>query len=177
MHRTEKAEVVGELVEAFGSAQALLVADPRGLNVGAMRELRSRLREQDATFRVAKNTLARIAAREAGREALVDLLNGPTGIALCRSDPAPVAKALAEYARATRMLELRGGVLDGRALDADGIQRLATLPPREQLYAQLVGGIAAPLSGLVNVLAQLPRGLVVALDQIRQQKEAAPAAA
>ena len=176
MNRDQKAAQVAELTEEFRDANALLVADPRGLNVGAMRDLRTRLREQNASFRVAKNTLARLAAREAGQEPLVDFLSGPTGIALCRSDPAPVAKALADYARATRLLELRGGVLEGRALDASGIQQLATLPPREQLYAQIVGGIAAPLSGFVNVLAQLPRSLVVALDQVRQQKEAGAAA-
>ncbi len=84
-----------------------------------------------------------------------------------------MAKALSDYARTARTtLELRGGVLDGRPIDAAGVQRLATLPPREQLYAQLVGGIAAPLQGFVNTLAAIPRGLVVALDQIRQQKDA-----
>jgi len=87
-----------------------------------------------------------------------------------------VAKALADYARTSRLLELRGGLLDGRPLDVAGVQQLATLPPREQLYAQVVGGIAAPLSGFVNVIAQLPRSLVVALDQIRQQREGAAAA-
>src|SRR3954471_8069675 len=160
MQKEKKREVVAELTEEFRAATSLLVADPRGLNVSAMRELRTRLREQGAEFRVAKNTLARIAARDAGQESLVGYLTGPTGIALCQSDPAPVAKALADYARTSRILEIRGGVLDGRPIDIAAVQRLATLPPREQLYAQLVGGIAAPLSGFVNVLAQLPRSLV-----------------
>ena len=120
-----------------------------------------------------KNTLGRIAAREAGTEGLVDLLAGPSGVALCTTDPAPVAKALADFARTSKLLELRGGVLDGRAINAEDARRLATLPPRQELLTQLVGSLASPIQGFANVLAQLPRSIVVALDQIRQQKEAA----
>ena len=122
-----------------------------------MSDLRRALRAQGASFRVTKNTLGRIAAREAGADALVDLLQGPSGVTLCTTDPAPVAKGLADFARTSRLLELRGGVLDGRAIDAGERQRLATLPPREQLLAQLVGSLDAPIAGLANVLAQLPR--------------------
>jgi large subunit ribosomal protein L10 len=96
-------------------------------------------------------------------------------VALCTTDPAPVAKALADFARTSRLLELRGGVLDGRAIDANDARRLATLPPRIELLTQLVSGLSSPIQGFANVLSQLPRGLVVALDQIRQQKEAAAA--
>jgi large subunit ribosomal protein L10 len=173
MHRDKKTQVVAELTEEIRGATALLVADPRGLNVGQLSELRRSLRTHGASFRVTKNTLGRIAAREAGTEALVDLLAGPSGVALCTTDPAPVAKALADFARTSRLLELRGGVLDGRAIDAADARRLATLPPRQELLAQLVGSLASPIQGFANVLAQLPRSLVVALDQIRQQKEAA----
>jgi large subunit ribosomal protein L10 len=173
MHRDKKTQVVAELTEEIRGATALLVTDPRGLNVGQLSELRRSLRTHGASFRVTKNTLGRIAAREAGTEALVDLLAGPSGVALCTTDPAPVAKALADFARTSRLLELRGGVLDGRAIDAADARRLATLPPRQELLAQLVGSLASPIQGFANVLAQLPRSLVVALDQIRQQKEAA----
>jgi large subunit ribosomal protein L10 len=173
MHRDKKTQVVAELTEEIRGATALLVADPRGLNVGQLSELRRSLRTHGASFRVTKNTLGRIAAREAGTEALVDLLAGPSGVALCTADPAPVAKALADFARTSRLLELRGGVLDGRAIDAADARRLATLPPRQELLTQLVGSLASPIQGFANVLAQLPRSLVVALDQIRQQKEAA----
>ena len=113
--------------------------------------------------------------RVAGAEALVDLLSGPSGVALCTTDPAPVAKALADFARTSKLLELRGGVLDGRAISANDAQRLATLPPRQVLLTQLVSGLASPIQGFANVLSQLPRSLVVALDQVRQQKEAAAA--
>lgn len=173
MHRDKKTQVVAELTEELRGATALLVTDPRGLNVGQLGELRRSLRTHGASFRVTKNTLGRIAAREAGTEALIDLLTGPSGVALCTTDPAPVAKALADFARTSRLLELRGGVLDGRAIDAADARRLATLPPRQELLAQLVGSLASPIQGFANVLAQLPRSLVVALDQIRQQKEAA----
>ncbi len=173
MNRERKSEIVEELTEEFRSSTSMLVADPRGLTVAGIKDLRIRLREQGATFRVSKNTLARIAAREAGQEPLLDLLEGPTGIALCHEDPAPVAKAMADFARTSRLLEVRGGVLEGRVIDAATVRTLATLPPREELYAKLVGSIASPISGFVNVIAAIPRGLVVALDQIRQQKEAA----
>jgi large subunit ribosomal protein L10 len=175
MHRDKKTQVVAELTREIRDATALLVADPRGLNVGQMSELRRSLRTHGASFRVTKNTLGRIAARDAGADALVDLLSGPSGVALCTTDPAPVAKALADFARTSRLLELRGGVLDGRAIDASDARRLATLPPRIELLGQLVSGLSSPIQGFANVLSQLPRGLVVALDQIRQQKEAAAA--
>jgi large subunit ribosomal protein L10 len=173
VNRERKSEIVEELAEEFRSSTSMLVADPRGLTVAGIKDLRIRLREQGATFRVSKNTLARIAAREAGQEPLLDLLEGPTGIALCHEDPAPVAKAMADFARTSRLLEVRGGVLEGRVIDAATVRTLATLPPREELYAKLVGSIASPISGFVNVIAAIPRGLVIALDQIRQQKEAA----
>jgi large subunit ribosomal protein L10 len=173
MHRDKKTQVVAELTDEIRGATALLVTDPRGLNVGQLSELRRSLRTHGASFRVTKNTLGRIAAREAGTEALIDLLTGPSGVALCTTDPAPVAKALADFARTSRLLELRGGVLDGRAINAEDARRLATLPPRQELLTQLVGSLASPIQGFANVLAQLPRSLVVALDQIRQQKEAA----
>ena len=175
MLRSQKAELIAEFEEELRDASALIVADYRGLSVARLSTVRNDLRSLDATFRVSKNTLARIAAERTDTEGLAELLQGPTAIAFCRSDPAPVAKRLADAARETRVLQLRGAVLDGRTYDAEGVRALATLPPREQLYAQVVGGIAAPLSSFVNVLAAVPRGLVVALDQIRQQREAAAA--
>jgi large subunit ribosomal protein L10 len=175
MHRDKKTQIVSELTDEIRGATALLVTDPRGLNVGQLSDLRRSLRTHGASFRVTKNTLGRIAAREAGAEALVDLLSGPSGVALCTTDPAPVAKALADFARTSKLLELRGGVLDGRAISASDAQRLATLPPRQVLLTQLVSGLASPIQGFANVLSQLPRSLVVALDQVRQQKEAAAA--
>ena len=175
MLRSKKAELIAEFEEDLRDSSALIVADYRGLSVATLSRVRNELRPLEASFKVSKNTLARIAAERTDNEELSQLLKGPTAIAFCRADPAPVAKRLADVARETRVLALRGAVLDGRTYDEEGVRTLATLPPREQLYAQVVGGIAAPLSSFVNVLAAVPRGLVVALDQIRQQKEGAAA--
>jgi large subunit ribosomal protein L10 len=172
MLKQRKEEIVSALTAKLGGVTAMIVADPTGLSVAEMKDLRNRLRPSGAEFRVAKNTLARIAAREAGREELVALLVGPTAITLVPGDPAAAAKTLSDFGRTSRKLELRGAYLDGEALGADSVKQLATLPSREQLLANLVTGMISPLSGLANVLAQLPRSLVVALDQVRQQKEA-----
>jgi large subunit ribosomal protein L10 len=172
MLKQRKEEIVSSLTEELGSVTAMIVADPTGLTVAEMKDLRNRLRPSGAEFRVAKNTLARIAAREAGREELVALLVGPTAITLVPGDPAAAAKTLSDFGRTSRKLELRGAYLDGEALGADSVKQLATLPSREQLLTQLVSSMMSPVSGLANVLAQLPRSLVVALDQVRQQKEA-----
>jgi large subunit ribosomal protein L10 len=171
--KERKEEIVGVLTRELGGVDAMIVADPTGLTVAEMKDLRGRLRASGAEFRVAKNTLARIAAREAGREELVELLVGPTAITLVPGDPAAAAKALAEFARASRKLEVRGAYLEGQTLGPESVRQLATLPSREQLLANLVTGMVAPISGLANALSQLTRGLVVALDQVRQQKEAA----
>jgi large subunit ribosomal protein L10 len=173
MLKQRKEEIVGTLTQELGSVSAMIVADPTGLSVAEMKDLRTRLRVNGATFRVAKNTLARIAAHQADREPLVALLVGPTAITLVPGDPAAAAKTLSDFGRTSRKLELRGAYLDGEMLGPDSVKQLATLPSREQLLTQLVGGLAAPISGLAIVLAQLPRSLVVALDQVRQQKEAA----
>ena len=173
MLKQRKEEIVSSLTEELGSVTAMIVADPTGLTVAEMKDLRNRLRPGGAEFRVAKNTLARIAAHAAGRDELVDLLVGPTAITLVSGDPAAAAKTLSDFGRTSRKLALRGAYLDGEALGADSVRQLATLPSREQLLANLVTGMISPISGFANVLAQLPRSLVVALDQVRQQKEAA----
>jgi large subunit ribosomal protein L10 len=173
MLKQRKEEIVSSLTAELGGVTAMIVADPTGLTVAEMKDLRNKLRPSGAEFRVAKNTLARIAAREAGREELVSLLVGPTAITLVPGDPAAAAKTLSDFGRTSRKLELRGAYLDGETLGADSVKQLATLPSREQLLTNLVTGLVSPISGLANVLAQLPRGLVVALDQVRQQKEAA----
>jgi large subunit ribosomal protein L10 len=173
MLKQRKEEIVGSLTAEFGGVSQMIIADPTGLTVAEMADLRDRLRPSGAEFRVAKNTLARIAARAAGREELVELLTGPTAITLVPGDPAVAAKTLSDFARTSRKLELRGAYLDGESVGPDSVRQLATLPSRDQLLTNLVSGMMSPISGLANVLAQLPRSLVVALDQVRIQKEAA----
>lgn len=173
MLKEKKEEVIDELEQSLKSSTSMIVADYRGLGVSQLAALRRELREADASLLVAKNTLARIAAQRAGLEGLLEFLSGPTAIAFCNADAAPVAKALAKAAKETNVLQIKGGVVDGAVLDASEIRTLATLPSREQLHAQLVVALNGPIQGLASTLAAIPRGLVVALDQIEKQKAAA----
>jgi large subunit ribosomal protein L10 len=176
MLKSKKAEVIAELEGEIREAAAMIVADYRGLSVGRLAQVRRDLRPLDASLRVSKNTLARIAAERSGNDGLAALLQGPTAIAFCQGDAAAVAKKLSDVARETRILRLKGAVLEGRTLDEEGVRRLATLPPKEALQAQVVGVLAAPLQQLVNVLAAAPREFVVVLDQIIQKRQQAEAA-
>src|SRR5437867_1037214 len=137
--------------EQLRTAQSLIVADYRGLSVKEIDALRTRLLEHGASFQVVKNTLTRRAAEAAGADAVLALLEGPTAIAFLESDgdPVAVAKALTDTARTTRVLAIRGGILDGQQIGEEDIRNLATLPPTDVLQAQLVGAIAGPLITIV----------------------------
>jgi len=166
MHRTDKEGVVTELVERLRSTESLIVADYRGLTNAQLVELRAKLRASGAQLKVVKNTLTRRAAEEAGAESLLALLEGPTAIAFVEAegDPVGVAKALADTARETKVLALRGGMLSGRSIGSDEIEELAKLPSPEIVKSQLVGVIVAPLTQLVGLLAAPLRDLVGLLD-------------
>jgi large subunit ribosomal protein L10 len=164
-------------VERLGRTEALLAADFRGLTVKQLADLRRRLRESEAEFTVVKNTLARRAATESGREGLLALLEGPSGLVWVEGDPARAAKTLADFAREhPDGLAIKGGLLDGERLERAEVQRLAALPSREQLLAQLAGGMAAPLTGLAgglnNLIAGLARSLAALHDQRAQEAPA-----
>jgi large subunit ribosomal protein L10 len=165
-----KQRQVDELTEQLQKAELTVLADYRGLTVAEMSRLRGRLRDAGAEFHVAKNTLARRAAERLGYAELVPYLVGPTGLATGK-DPAALAKALSEFGRTQRTFAVKGGLLGNRVVPAGDLTRLAELPPREQLLAQVVGGIQAPIAGLVNVLSGTLRGLVGVLDARRQQLE------
>ena len=135
-------------------------------------ELRGALREAEAELSVVKNTLARRAANTTGKEALLPYLTGPSGLVWVNGDPAVAAKALQQFATKNTALELKGGVLDGRDLPAASLQQLASLPSREQLIAQLAGGVAAPLRGLAGSLHNLIAGLARTLASVQEQKAA-----
>jgi len=177
MNVDEKRRVVEELAARIRDADSMIVADYRGLSVTQIADVRGALREAGASFRVAKNTLARRAAEEAGQPLLVDMLQGPTAIAFVSEDPAAAAKKLSEVARQTRILTVRGAVLDGRALSAEEVRQLGDLPPKDVLQAQVVGAVASPIQGAYNVLAAPLREFLVVLDQYIAQREAAEAAA
>ena len=169
MNRDQKAAVVDEIAEQIQGAQAIFAVDYRGLTVSQAAELRGKLRDADARFRIVKNSLSERAADKAGAEALKPLLEGPTALALVRGDAALAAKALNESARAFNLLEFKGGVLNGEALSADDVRSIARLPSRDVLNAQLVGTIAAPISGLVRTLNALIAGVAIQLQAIADQ--------
>jgi large subunit ribosomal protein L10 len=181
MHRTEKEKVVAELVERLRTTETLIVADYRGLSVTEINRLRGELLEHGAKFTVVKNTLTRRAAEEVGAEALLALLDGPTAIAFLESDgdPVAVAKALSTAARETRVLEIRGGILDGQQIAGEDVRSLATLPPADVLRAQLVSAVSGPLMTVVGLFTAPLRDLVNVLDarikQLEEQGETVPA--
>ncbi|HEX8082785.1 MAG TPA: 50S ribosomal protein L10 [Solirubrobacteraceae bacterium] len=169
MNREQKAAAVAEIAENIKESEAVFAVDYRGLSVPQANELRSRLRGADARFTIVKNTLTERAADAAGAESLKELLEGPTALTFVRGDAAAAAKALRDYARETDLLPFKGGFMDGNALTAEDIGAIARLPSREMLYAQLVGIVAHPISGLARTLNQLIGGLAIALGQIQEQ--------
>jgi large subunit ribosomal protein L10 len=174
MDRTEKERVVGELVEQLRSTDSLIVADYRGLSNAQLEELRGKLRSSGARLQIVKNTLTRRAASEAGADALLALLEGPTAIAFVDADgdPVAVAKALSDTAKETKVLALRGGTLSGRSISGADVEELAKLPAPEVIKSQLVGVIVAPLTQLVALFAAPLRDLVGLVDaRIAQLEE------
>jgi len=172
--KTDKERIVHELAADLGSVETLIVADYRGLTNKQLEALRDELIPHGARFRIVKNTLTRRAAEQVGAESLLTLLEGPTAIAFIESsgDPAAVAKALAATAKATNVLTLRGGLLEGKALSGEEVDRLATLPSTEVLRGQLVGAIVAPLTQLLALVSAPLRDLHGLVDaRIKQLEE------
>jgi large subunit ribosomal protein L10 len=169
MNRDEKAAVIDRIAGELEESQAVFAVDYRGITVSQVADLRAKLRENDATFRVVKNSLTERAADKAGAEALKALLEGPTALTFVRGDAAAAAKALSDAQRLTQVLDFKGGLMDGEPVSADDIKAIAKLPSREVLYAQLVGTVAAPLSGLVRTLNALIAGLAIQLKAIHDQ--------
>jgi large subunit ribosomal protein L10 len=178
MLRQDKEKIVEELAAQLREAQTLIVADYRGLSMKQIDALRTRLLEHGARFTVVKNTLTRRAAEAAGADAVLALLEGPTAIAFLESDgdPVAVAKALADSARETRVLEIRGGILDGKAISQEEARTLATLPPLELLRGQVLAAVASPLMTVVGLFSAPLRDLVGLIDARIEQLggEAAP---
>jgi large subunit ribosomal protein L10 len=172
--RTDKEQIVAELAAELGAAETLIVADYRGLTNKQLEALRDELIPHGARFRIVKNTLTRRAAEQAGADALLVMLEGPTAIAFIESsgDPAAVAKALAQTAKTTNVLTLRGGILEGKTLSGAEVDRLATLPPVDVLRGQLVGAIVAPLTQLLGLVSAPLRDLHGLIDaRIKQLEE------
>jgi large subunit ribosomal protein L10 len=169
MNREQKTATVEAIARQIEAADAVFAVDYRGISVTQAAALRVRLREADATLRIVKNSLTERAAQRAGADSLRGLLEGPTALTFVRGDAALAAKALADFARAEVPIEFKGGLMGGEELTVDEIKSISRLPAREVLYAQMVGTVAAPLTGLARGLNGLLGGLAVQLRQIADQ--------
>jgi large subunit ribosomal protein L10 len=172
MQKPQKEKIVAELTERLRESETLIVADYRGLSVKEIDDLRTKLLEQGASFTVVKNSLTRRAAEAAGADALLTLLDGPSAIAFLETggDAVAVAKALADSAKTTKILAVRGGIMQGRAITAEEVEELAKLPPADVLRGQVLGAISAPLYAIVGLFTaplQDLHGLIQArIDQL-----------
>jgi large subunit ribosomal protein L10 len=173
VNREQKATAVAEIAEQIKESGAVFAVDYRGITVAQVAELRGKLRETDATFRVVKNTLTERAADQADAEALKSLLEGPTALTFIRGDAAAAAKVIADFQKSTggELLPFKGGIMDGAAFDAAQITAISKLPSRQVLYGQLVGMIASPITGLARSLNGLVSGLAIALGGVLEKKE------
>jgi large subunit ribosomal protein L10 len=171
MNKEQKQATIDEIAAQIKEAEAVFAVDYRGISVPQAAELRQRLNDAGATFRVVKNSLTERAADKAGADALKELLEGPTAFTFVRADgdAALAAKALAQFRRQTDALAFKGGSMGGEALSIDEIESISRLPARDVLQAQFVGVLASPVTGLVRGLASLISGLAVALKQIEEQ--------
>ncbi len=168
-----KEKMKEQIVADLQQSELVIVTDYRGLNVQSINDLRGRLKEADCRYRVTKNTMNRLACREAGFGELESMFEGPTAIAYSSSDPVAVAKILLDYGKEKEALEIKGGMLSGQLLSNEELKALGMIPPREVLLAKVVGGFQAPISGLVGVLHGTLRQLVYTIDAVREQKESA----
>jgi len=169
MNKEQKAAAIEEIAERLGEADAIFAVDYRGISVPEAAELRTRLREADATFRVVKNRLAKRAAEQAGTTELDELMDGPIALTFVKGDAVVAAKAIATFARQHNVLEYRGGLMDGEVLEPEQFSAIARLPALEVLHGQLVGVTASPLTGLTRGLASMLSGLAVGLGQIAEK--------
>jgi large subunit ribosomal protein L10 len=169
MNRDEKATAIEEIAADIEAAEAIFAVDYRGISVLQAAELRGKLREADASFRVVKNRLTKIAADKAGEERLAGLLQGPTALTFVRGDTAQAAKAISTFNKEHDVLAFKGGFMDGLTLDEDRFKAIAKLPSRDVLYGQFAGVVASPLTGLVRGLGSMIQGLALQLGQIAEQ--------
>jgi large subunit ribosomal protein L10 len=171
MNRSEKAQAIEEIAAQIEGAEAIFAVDYRGISVAQAAELRGKLREADASFRVVKNRLTKRAAEQVGEERLGELLQGPTALAFVSGDTATAAKAISSFSKEHEILTFKGGFMDGTSLDEDQFKSIARLPAREVLNGQLAGVVASPLTGLVRGLGSMVSGLASQLQQLQEQKE------
>jgi large subunit ribosomal protein L10 len=169
MNREEKSVAIEEIAAQIGESEAIFAIDYRGITVTQAAELRSKLREADASFRVVKNRLTKLAAEKAGEDRLGTVLQGPTALTFVRGDTAQAAKAITTFNKEHEVLTFKGGFMAETVLDADSFKAISRLPSREVLNGQLAGVVASPITGLVRGLGSLVQGLALQLGQIAEQ--------
>jgi large subunit ribosomal protein L10 len=171
MNKEEKAQVIEEIAAQIEGAEAIFAVDYRGISVPQAAELRAKLREADASFRIVKNRLTKRAADQVGEERLGELLQGPTALTFVRGDTAQAAKAISTFNKEHEVLAFKGGFMGELVLDEEKFTSIARLPSRETLDGQLAGVVASPLTGLVRGLGSMVSGLANQLQQLQEQKE------
>jgi large subunit ribosomal protein L10 len=171
MNREEKGQAIEEIAAEIGAAEAIFAVDYRGISVPQAAELRAKLREADAGFRIVKNRLTKRAADQAGEQRLAEFLQGPTALTFVRGDTAQAAKAISTFNKEHDVLSFKGGFMGELALDEERFKSIARLPAREVLDGQLAGVVASPLTGLVRGLGSMVSGLANQLQQLQEQKE------
>lgn len=169
MPTAQKAQAIDALADSFQRAQLVVVANYRGLSVSQMQQLRGNLRDSNAEFTVAKNTLTRLASERVGVEIPAEHLEGPTALMFAYEDVVAPAKALTDFVRSSRVLELKVGVMEGHSIDTSQIEALASMPPREELLARLVGLLASPMTRAVGVLSGPSRSMAYLLNARAEQ--------
>ena len=169
MNREEKSATIQEIAAQIEASEAIFAVDYRGISVPQAAELRAKLREADATFRIVKNRLTKLAAEEAGEKRLADLLEGPTALTFVRGDTAQAAKAISTFNKEHEVLTYKGGFMAETVLDDDGFKSIARLPGRDVLNGQFAGIVASPLTGLVRGLGSMIQGLALQLGQIAEK--------
>jgi len=169
MNRDEKQATIEEISAQIEASEAIFAVDYRGISVPQAAELRDKLREADASFRIVKNRLTKIAASNAGEERLAELLQGPTALTFVRGDTAQAAKALSSFNKEHDVVAFKGGFMESISLDEERFKAIAKLPSRDVLNGQLAGVVASPLTGLVRGLGSMISGLATQLQQIQEQ--------
>lgn len=169
MNRDEKSATIEDIAAQIEASEAIFAVDYKGISVPQAAELRAKLRESDASFRIVKNRLSKIAAGKAGEERLDDLLKGPTALTFVRGDTAQAAKTISSFSKENDVLTFKGGFMEGLSLDEDRFKAIAKLPGREVLIGQFAGVVASPLTGLVRGLGSLIQGLALQLGQIAEK--------
>jgi large subunit ribosomal protein L10 len=169
MNREEKSATIQEIAAQIEGSEAIFAVDYRGISVAQAAELRAKLREADASFRIVKNRLTKLAADKAGEERLAELLQGPTALTFVRGDTAMAAKAITGFNKEHEVLTYKGGFMDATSLDEGAFKSIARLPSRDVLNGQFAGVVASPLTGLVRGLGSMIQGLALQLGQIAEK--------